>query len=173
VYSEVDHRAVTWLTSLANLNDLVSIRHAPLPRSYFTDMVLALEATATHGDSAFCLLPRARGPEVVSEVADLIIRIEDVDRAACAAQIDGAVYVSVRAADDHNAVALARRMLLGLGHAGGHRHRAGGKIEKSRQTALEREFLAGELQSRWLEACRTGDQAEQPLIDRGAPAAHD
>jgi nanoRNase/pAp phosphatase (c-di-AMP/oligoRNAs hydrolase) len=179
VYTAEDHRAVAWLTSRADLNDLVAIRHAPLGRDYYTDLLLALEATVTYGDSAFCLLPRARGPETVGEVADLIIRIEDIDRAACAAVTGGGVYVSVRVAgEQHNAARLARRMLRGIGHAGGHRFRAGGKIEGDDPSegdaspgaptiditdvaALRQELLA-----RWLRVCHTQDETERLLVTR-------
>ena len=99
-HSTLDRRAVRWLTRWANPTWIAEIESAPLSRSYFGDLTLALQSTFLYDDAAFCLLPRADGAEVVGEVADLLIRCEGVRRVLCAAVVEDAILVSVRTAED-------------------------------------------------------------------------
>jgi len=102
---------------------------------------------------------------VTGEFSDLLIRCEGVERVLCAAVIDDAVVVSVRVADDEeDAGKLVQCVLDGLGHGGGHAHRAGGKISNLVEPQVS---VADELRRRWRVACRCGDDPGTHLI--GAP----
>lgn len=171
-HSELDRRVMRWLTRWANPTWIAEIESAPLSRNYFSDLALALQSTKLYGDVAFCLLPRAEGAEVVGEVADLLIRCDDVRRVLCAAIIDHAILVSVRTFDDcDDAGRLVQAVLEGLGHGGGHAHRAGGKIPEFADSkpiaAIERE-----VRDRWLRACESDAALETPLIARGEILKH-
>ena len=80
-HSPLDRSILPWLTERADPELLAEIESAPLSRGYFSDLVLALQNTFLYDDVAFCALPRAGGPEIVGEVADLLIRCESVQRA--------------------------------------------------------------------------------------------
>lgn len=152
-HSQTDRRALRWLTGFANPDWLAEIQNAPLPREYFTDLVLALQNTFLYDGAAFCLLPKVSGPEVVGEVADLIIRCKDVAYALCAGAWEADALVSIRTKPGtRSAARLAAETLRGLGHSGGHEHRAGGKIADLR-TGQITESLEDELRQRWLNAC--------------------
>ncbi len=151
-YSRLDRQVLPWLTRLADPSRLAEIESAPLPPQYYSDLVLALQNTFLYQDAAFCLLPRASGPEIVGEVADLLIRCQTIGRVLCGAAVGGDLLLSFRAEhENEDASILARKTLVGLGRGGGHRHRAGGKIPgigPRISTDLE-----DQLRNRWLTAC--------------------
>jgi len=153
-YSRLDRTAVLWLAKRADLSQIAEIENAPLSRKYFESLVLALQNTFVYGEAAFCLLPLAKNPEIVGEVADLLIRYDRVKRVLCAAVFRGDLLVSVRTergGDD--ATGLLRQTLDGLGRGGGHQHRAGGKVAKITRGQRVPEDLEETLRARWLAAC--------------------
>jgi len=153
VYSRTDRRAISWLTGFYNPDRLSEIENAPLARRYFGDLLLALENTFIYEDAALCFLPRAQGPEIVGEVADLLVRCKDVERILCAVLLDKDLLISVRTTrSGGDAVALLQRTLKKLGHCGGHRHRAGGKVPGV-ETRTSADDLQNLIRTRWLEAC--------------------
>ncbi len=151
-YSRLDRQILTWITRLADPSRLAEIESAPLPLHYYADLVLALQNTFLYDDAAFCLLPRANGPEIVGEVADLLIRCNTIGRVLCAAAFSGDLLASFRTErENDDASVLARKTLAGLGRGGGHRHRAGGKISNIGPRITE--DLEEELRNRWLAVC--------------------
>jgi nanoRNase/pAp phosphatase (c-di-AMP/oligoRNAs hydrolase) len=122
--------------------------------------------------AAFCLLPRAEGPEVVGEVADLLIRCEGVTRVFCAAAFESNVLVSLRTQPaSGDAGALARRVLDGLGRGGGHEYRAGGKISNICNGRIS-EVLEDDLRQRWLAACHVDRARGTRLVPRREIVGH-
>ncbi len=153
-HSRTDRSAMLWLTERANFTQLAEIENAPLSVEYFSDMALALQNTRLYGDAAYCLLPRASGAEIVGEVADLLIRCESIRRVLCGAVLYGDLVVSVRTDyGAENATALVQTTLQGIGQAGGHSHRAGGKIPGVDGSPILGSKLENELRRRWLSAC--------------------
>ncbi len=151
-YSRLDKSVLLWLTRWAEPSLLAEIESAPLSLEYYGDLILALQSTFLYGDVAFCLLPRATGPEIVGEVADLLIRCDSIWRVLCGAEFQSDLILSVRTErDDDDAAELVRRTLNGIGQGGGHLHRAGGKIPGIGPKITE--DLQDELRNRWLDAC--------------------
>jgi nanoRNase/pAp phosphatase (c-di-AMP/oligoRNAs hydrolase) len=167
-FSRLDRRILLWLTDYADPSLLAQIENAPLAPEYFGDMALAIQSTILYGDTALCLLPRAHGPEIVGEVADLLIRCEGVRRVLCGAIVHDDIVLSVRTAQqsDENAAELVRQTLVGLGHGGGHRHRAGGKIPGLERGPIVLDLLQTELLSRWLATCGIDRLRGQHLVAR-------
>ena len=164
-YSELDRHVLHWLTGRADPELLAEIEDAPLSLDYYSDMVLALQSTFLYDDAAFCLLPQAEGPEVVGEIADLLVRCRNINRVFCGTVVGADVLISVRTAKDHgNATHLIRRTLDGIGHGGGHEHRAGGKIAGVCLGERMHCEIAEELKSRWLSACGVKRQRGTRLI---------
>lgn len=165
-HSRLDQGAIRWLTRWANPTWIAEIESAPLSRSYFGDLVLALQNTFLYDDAAFCLLPRVEGAEVVGEVADLLVRCDGIQRVMCAAAVEDAILISVRtAASGEDAGKLVHALLEGLGHGGGHAHRAGGKIPGVGAGRII-ESLEKELRTRWLRTCGCDRERGVRLIPR-------
>jgi nanoRNase/pAp phosphatase (c-di-AMP/oligoRNAs hydrolase) len=164
-HSPLDRTMVLWLTGRAEPGLIAEIENAPLARSYFSDLVLALQGTLLYRDTALCLLPRASGMETVGEVADLLIRCQGIRRVLCGGVIDEDVYVSVRTRqDDGSAVELLQKTLQGIGGGGGHEHRAGGKVVGIASGRRMTESLEQQLRDRWLAACGEGSHRPKRLI---------
>ena len=162
-HSRHDRAVISWVTGFANPAWLAEIECAPLPRTYFADLVLALQNTFLYDDAALCLLPQAEGPEIVGELADLLIRCDGVKRVLCGAAIDGGVTISVRTARDCcDAGQLVRRVLNGIGTGGGHHHRAGGRIPHLDGHIPE--SLVEDIRTRWLTACHIDRERGTRLI---------
>ncbi len=152
-HSRLDRSVLAWLSRYANPTWLAEIENAPLSREYYVDLVAAIERTFLYDDVAMCVLPRAQGAETVGELADLLIRCQGITRVLCVAAIDGEVLLSARTErDGDNATDLLVRAVADIGHAGGHNHRAGGKLATKVDGRVPRS-LEEELRQRWLAAC--------------------
>lgn len=166
-FCPADHHAFAWLMHRVDHKKLSDIENAPLTPEYYADLALALQNTFTYGDVALCFLPRASGPEIIAEVADLLIRRQGIRRVLCGAVVGGSVLLSVRtAADDGDASALLQHTVDGMGYGGGHRHRAGGKIDLPRENEQISEDLQSVLRARWLAACGLDQQRGSRLVPR-------
>lgn len=164
-YTDLDRRALEWLVSRANLGLLADIENAPLTKEYFSDFVQALQSCKIFGDSAFCMLPRAECAETIGEVADLLIRHQDLKRVLCAAVYKNRVVLSARTAiGGGNAAALLSATVNGVGRAAGHKYRASGTLAKQTlESAIDHSWQS-ELQGRWLAACQINDDSSFPLL---------
>jgi nanoRNase/pAp phosphatase (c-di-AMP/oligoRNAs hydrolase) len=166
-YSRLDRSATVWLTRRANLSRIAEIENATLSRAYFDNLVLALQNTFVYDEAAFCLLPHAENAEIVGEVADLLIRCQGVRRVLCGAVVRRDLVVSVRTergGDD--ATALVAKTLEGLGHGGGHQHRAGGKVSNVTRGRKLPDDFENVLKGRWLDACGVSRRRGERLVAR-------
>lgn len=153
-FSLLDRSIFPWLTEQGEPALLAEIENAPLARDYFADLLLALQSTFLYDDAAICFLPRAAGAEIVGEVADMLIRCDEIRRVLGATILGDDLLISARTRPGHgNATKLLQTALEGRGGAGGHAHRAGGKISGVGNTAKVVEALHDDLRSRWLSAC--------------------
>ncbi len=154
-FSALDRSILPWLTEHGEPALLAEIENAPLTRDYFADLLLALQNTFLYDDAAICFLPRAAGAEIVGEVADMLIRCTDIRRVLCAAVLGKDLLVSARTYPGFgNATKLLIQTLRGLGDAGGHSHRAGGKISRLNcDHQKDMDLLQDDLRARWLAAC--------------------
>jgi nanoRNase/pAp phosphatase (c-di-AMP/oligoRNAs hydrolase) len=153
-HSVLDRAILPWLTAIGEPALLTEIENAPLSRSYFGDLMLAIQSTFVYGDVALCFLPRASGAEIVGEIADLLIRCDSIRRVLCAAIVGDDLLLSARTERDADSAAgLLVKTLEGLGGAGGHAHRAGGKVAHVGRDPEIAEGLHNELTRRWLTAC--------------------
>ena len=133
-YSRLDRTVIMWLSEWSDPAQLAEIENAPLKPEYFSDLALALQGTFIYGDTALCLLPRASGPEIVGEVADLLIRCEGIPPRAVRG--GGARRSPALGAD--RAKQPGRCGGPGPPHAGRHRPRRGTHAPRRRQDPRRR-----------------------------------
>lgn len=166
-FSAADHRAMRWLSLRADHQKLTDIENAPLQPDYYADLLLAMQNTFVYDDAALCFLPRAGGSEIIAEVADLLIRHRDLTRVMVGGVVGGDLLVSVRAkAGSGDASDLVAKSLKGLGHGGGHRQRAGGKVSNIARGERVSEDLQSELRNRWLGVCGVDAQRGSRLVPK-------
>jgi nanoRNase/pAp phosphatase (c-di-AMP/oligoRNAs hydrolase) len=99
-------------------------------------------------------LGELRYPDMVAEMADFLLRLEDVEWAAAIGQYKGFLYVSLRTTHrDVNAGDLLQRV-LGSDHAGGHDMIAGGRVALPANT--DPEEAAARIRGRLVDAFGMG-----------------
>ena len=164
-YSGADRQAVAWLAQYSDPELRGQIERAPIPRSYFEDLILALQNTFTYEDAAVCFLPSCASVEVVSEVADLLLRCEGVRRVLCGGHKGGRMIFSARTSRNGGSAAwlLARTLRREGGSSGGHTHRAGGYLVSSTCAGSQQE-VESRLRTRWLNACSITQQRGTRLV---------
>lgn len=139
-YEEADRRAYLELADRADHRIIGRIRHAPLPRAYFGHLQDAIENARQAGPVIFTHLENVEQPEIVAEIADLLMRMEGVRWSFCSANFQGGAYVSLRSRQIGARCSRVLRSAIGKnGSAGGHLHMAAGYLNLGEGTWAERE----------------------------------
>ena len=109
------------------------IENPTVPRSYFRHLQQALSHARVYGPVLVTHLGRADHPELVAEVADMLLVTEGVDWTLASGWSDGGVVFSIRARErskSRDAGEIAQSLALPLGGtAGGHGTMAAGRID--------------------------------------------
>ena len=127
--TKADVAAYLSLYPLANARVLGRIVSAPLSRSYFSKLRVALDKAMVYGDRIVSDLGELDSPEMVAEAADLLLRAEDVRWTMCLGVIDDWIHLSLRTSDrDGNVGKIARNLGGRRGFGGGHQALAAAQI---------------------------------------------
>lgn len=156
--TKADVDAYLNLYPLANARVLGRIVQAPLPYRYFTQLRIALDRAMLYDDRIVSYLGEIDSPEMVAEIADLLLRAEEVRWAMCIGLVDGWIHLSLRTTDrDRNAGRIARNLGGRRGYGGGHQALAAAQIPlpASDGTKKKTDALIRGLTKRFLKA--TGD----------------
>jgi nanoRNase/pAp phosphatase (c-di-AMP/oligoRNAs hydrolase) len=117
------------------------------------------------GDIAVSLLFDMQRPDMVAEVADLLMRMENVSWVVCLGIYEDLGVMSVRAADSNAKAGRLVRIIAGRnGSAGGHNTMAGGRIHLPNKTPAERIAELHALVPRFLKELGAGDDVGVPLL---------
>ncbi len=139
-YEEADREAYLELAARADHRIIGRIRHAPLPRLYFGHLSEAIENARQAGPVVFTHLESVEQPEIVAEIADMLMRMEGVRWSFCTANINDRVYVSIRSRQRGARCSRLLRSAIGAnGSAGGHMQLAAGLFNPGEGTWAERE----------------------------------
>lgn len=125
-----DRDAYLRLFPLTNKKLLYEITHPKLPKEYFLTINTAVEQAIIIQRVLITDLGRILFPELVAEMADFLVRLEDIETTLCMGQYANEMILSIRTVrHDLNAGEIIKRLVLGMGTAGGHGMMAGGKID--------------------------------------------
>lgn len=126
-----------------------------------------LEApTQATGDIAVSLLFDMPSPDMASEVADLLMRMDNVSWVVCLGIYGDTGVMSVRAADPNARAGRLVRVVAGRsGSAGGHNTMAGGRIYLPDKTPAERIAELHALVPRFLKELGAADDVGLPLLE--------
>ncbi len=125
---------------------LARIQRPRLPLSYFETTHRALEGLLAVETLIVTHLREVDQPDIVPEIADLLLRLEGKTWALCTGAFEARLYVSVRTSNPRaDAGRLVRRLIGRRGKGGGHGMTAGGWVaieegpeSPDRQAAVER-----------------------------------
>ena len=125
----VDVAAYDYLMPQIDREKLAQITTPDLPLAYYKALRDALNNIRIYDRVVLCSLGKISSPEMVAEVADLLVRLEGKEAVFCGGVVDETYSVSVRTElFGRDAWYLIREALDGEGSFGGHGSIAGGSI---------------------------------------------
>ena len=164
-WAPADRDAYRSLLPLCNNRILYRITNPPLPQEYFANLDAAMESARIFGDVLVFNLDEVDHPEIIAEMADLLLRVQGVELVLGVGVFDGEGILSMRSSDPAvNAGALIREITAGLGTAGGHGQVAGGQVPELPRDAAGRGLLVAELITRLLSALDKAETLPRPLL---------
>jgi len=163
--TRADIKAYVTLYPHANIRMLSRIQDADLPHAYFRALAGALRNAQVFGKGILCNLGDLDNPDMIAEVADLLLRCEDVFYVLCHGVFENRILLSLRTGDDAtNAGAVIRRFVGAHGTGGGHRAMAGGQIPLHDGTAAERRRLENHIRKHFLTFLKAERVTPVPLV---------
>jgi nanoRNase/pAp phosphatase (c-di-AMP/oligoRNAs hydrolase) len=150
-WSRADRRAYMYLLPLANNRILFDITHPEVPRAYFRHFHQAIHNALIFGDILVFNLFDIDNPDMVAEMADFLLRVDEVAIVMGLGRFRDTVVLSFRTLrPDLNAGEVMQAVVTGLGTAGGHGMMAGGQIRGTDGSREAQEHLAQTLTQRLL-----------------------
>jgi len=138
------------------------ILHPKVSAAYFKVLNRAFRKARIHGDTLTTSVGRIDNPDMVAELADMLLRHEGVEWVLVMGIFQKAMILSLRTSDlQGGAGVIAQAIVRGVGKAGGHGMMAGGKIELKDRTIREVEEL---LVERFLKRVGTLNKPAEALV---------
>ena len=160
-----DIEAIALLFPLANKRMLSEIQRGSVPRVYFRMLDEALRNARIQGQAIITDLGTIEHPDMIAEVADLLLREDEMCWAMCTGISKNKLFISIRTSkEDARADKVIRRVVARKGTGGGHPTFAGGQIPLIKGTKSEQASLEKLVQKRFLKAIGTDTQQWQKLI---------
>jgi nanoRNase/pAp phosphatase (c-di-AMP/oligoRNAs hydrolase) len=174
--TQADIDAIGALYPLANKRMLGQIQQGRVPSAYYQMLSAALTNTRQYGHCLICDIGEIDNPDMIGEVADLLLRHEDVDWVMCYGFCDCQMLISFRTQDSSlPAGEVARKVVKRVGSGGGHDRMAGAQIRlsenqgsrESGRSSLSAKYkrLEGLLRRRFLNALRIRTRKGRPLVN--------
>ncbi len=164
--SPTDDGALVWLFPRADKDLLASIRHPRLPQSYFATFQHALGNAFLYRDVIVSWCGPVPQPDIIAEIADFFIRFDQVGWVIAVGLYENMLKLSVRT--DHiggHSGEVLRKVVDGLGTAGGHDKRAGGAISVADTRPETIDPLLRTLRHRLLTELDIDEQQGQRLLE--------
>jgi nanoRNase/pAp phosphatase (c-di-AMP/oligoRNAs hydrolase) len=158
--SSPDKAVYDQLLPLARKEDLARIQHPRLPLSYFVLLRQAIERLSGVDNLVISHLPDVTQPDIVPEIADLMLRLEGKAWSLCTGAHGDRIYLSLRTSKPRaDAGRIMRRLVAPTGRGGGHGSMAGGWVPRTAEAEKQQQRL-GERMAR---ALRSDPQKIEPL----------
>ncbi len=126
---DADRGAYFRLLEQADLVAVARIQRARVPREYFSAFHQAIERAVIHDKILITDLQAVATPDIVAEIADFLLRLQGTQWSCCIGRHRNDLVISLRTTDPFaHAGRLIRRIVAGLGTAGGHGTMAGGQV---------------------------------------------
>jgi nanoRNase/pAp phosphatase (c-di-AMP/oligoRNAs hydrolase) len=133
--SSADASAYFYLQSRIDVEALAEIERAQVPAAYFKSFATTLEATRLYDGTAISYMGQMEYPDMVAEMADLLLRLEGVEWVICIGAHRDTLILSVRTSSpQQGAGKLVQAIVKEEGTAGGHGRTAGGQIPLAGRT---------------------------------------
>jgi nanoRNase/pAp phosphatase (c-di-AMP/oligoRNAs hydrolase) len=159
-----DIAAAQFLYPYANKRRLGKIENARVPREYFAAFHEAIERAEIYGKVVVSMLPEVLYPDMVAEVADFLLRLDEVEWACAIGRYKEFLHVSLRTTEREVNAGDVLQQVLGSRWAGGHDMIAGGRT-RVEGSGLEAALLAAErVRTRLLATLAITTTTARPLV---------
>ena len=163
--TQADIDAFLALYPRANKRKLGQIGMAVLPRQYFSLLAAGLGNAVTYGKAVASELGDVENPDMIGEVADLLLRNEESTWALCCGYHGGRLLISVRTSEPKaDAGRVVKRVVGPRGTGGGHAAMAGGQIVLSDPSEEAAGSEADAVVERFIKALRLQGTPGQRLV---------
>jgi nanoRNase/pAp phosphatase (c-di-AMP/oligoRNAs hydrolase) len=165
--TKADIDAMEALYPLANKRMLSQIQRGRVPSAYYQMLTTALANTRIYGHCSICNIGDIDNPDMIGEVADILLRHEQLDWVLCFGFYKHRLLISIRTQDkDLSAEGVIRDIVHRIGTGGGHPTMAGGQIPLNlgKKTASLRSRLERLVCHRFLNALKIKNKKGRPLI---------
>lgn len=137
----------------ANKKKIARIANPKLPHSYFLSLQAALNRARVFRHLAHVNLGEVDSPEIVSQIADLLLRHTGIGWALATGRYSGQLFLSLRASHPRAHAGRIMKYLVGPdGSGGGHGTMAGGRLMPNEGTNPDWEDLEATVARRFLRA---------------------
>jgi len=148
--TQADIEAYLSLYPIANKRMLGQIENGWVPTGYFRMLAKALAETRVCGECIVSNLGEIENPDMIGEVADLLLRNENSVWALAFGAFQGRVLLSLRTSlPDTDAGKVMRRLVGRRGSGGGHHASAGGQIPLKTDSQAERRRIDNDIRQRF------------------------
>ena len=161
-----DRDAYLRLFPAVNKRLLYEITHPKLPVEHFRAIHRGVENAKIYRKLLVVNLGALSFPEVVSEIADYLIRLDGIETVLSMGHYNDGMILSIRTTSTHiNAGEIIRRLVAGRGAAGGHGMMAGGKLDNVPFDPAILQEVEEFLTKRLLAELSIGDVVPERLIE--------
>ena len=154
-----------WPASNNSATTLSAIQRRSVSPEYFQTLALALKNAGVYRNCIISELGELDNPDMIGEVADILVRHEGIDWVLCSGVNNGKVWLSVRTTQtEASAGALMQSVVKKTGTGGGHEQSAGGQVRLTKGTKAELESVQKTVTERFLRGTGAGDERRRPLV---------
>jgi nanoRNase/pAp phosphatase (c-di-AMP/oligoRNAs hydrolase) len=164
-WNRADRSAYLHLLPLSNNRILFNITHPEVPREYFSSFCKAIRNARTFDDVLVFNLYDVDNPDIVAELADFLLRVEEVKIVMGMGRFDNSEILSFRTLlPQVRSGEVMQTVLKGMGTAGGHGRIAGGQIRPMAESMEVQEELEETLIHRLLQCLNRPEKRSRPLV---------
>jgi nanoRNase/pAp phosphatase (c-di-AMP/oligoRNAs hydrolase) len=157
--------AYLFLFPLVDFHLLARISQPKVPRAHFAALDRALRSAQVWGDLVAVNMGGISYPDLVAEVADLLLEWEGAHFVLCCGCYGDRFYLSLRTEpSERRAGALMRQLINSQGAAGGHGTMAGGRLFRPVATDADQEATFEQMVKHLLDLIGRGSPPSAPLI---------
>jgi nanoRNase/pAp phosphatase (c-di-AMP/oligoRNAs hydrolase) len=136
-----------------------------VPREYFAAFHDAIEHAEIHDNVVISVLPEVQYPDMVAEVADFLLRLDEVEWACAIGRYKDFLHVSLRTTEREANAGDVLQQVLGSRWAGGHDMIAGGRMRLDGNGAAAVTAAADGVRARLLQTLGNPAAPGRPLVE--------
>lgn len=165
--SRPDIDSSMFLYPLADKRLLSRIDRERVPLAYFHTLAEALRKAVVYGPVVISHLRRLDNPDAAGEMADLLMRLENVSASFCYGVYGRTILLSLRCySDEAHAGDIMGKIVAGIGAGGGHGMMAGGQVPIPEQDGPERKRLSRLIRVRCCRLLKADLRKKTKLVSR-------